>query len=114
MERDKQIQGRIAQSLMRFAKVHLKVKPHAALVDIHEHSIVATLENIVPPVERDYARDNQDHGLLDKSYSGVYACMRRMAEIELEQILNRGIKSSIMRVDPESGNAFLLFNLADG
>ncbi len=114
MEQDKQLQGRIAQTLMRFAEVHLQVKPHTALVDIHEHSIVATLENILPPVEQDYVRDNQDHELLDKSYAGVYGCMRRMVEIELEQLVNRGIKSSIMRVDPESGNAFLLFNLANG
>ena len=113
MEQEKQLQGRIAQSLMRFAEVHLQVKPHTALVDIHKHSIVATLENILPPVELDYARDNQNHELLDKSYAGAYACTRRMAEIELEHILNRSIKSSIMRVDIESGNAFLLFNLMD-
>ena len=113
MEHEKQLQGRIAQSLMRFAEVHLRIIPHTALVDIHEHSIVATLENILPPVECDYARDNQGRELLDKSYAGVYACIRHVAEIELEQILHRGIKSSIMRVDPESGNAFLVFNLAE-
>jgi uncharacterized protein YbcI len=113
MEHEKQLQGRIAQVLMRFANAHLQVKPHAALVDIHEHSIVVTLENIVPPVERDYARDCHENELLDKSYAGVYACTRRMAEIELEKVVNRNIKNSIMRVDPESGNALLLFNLAD-
>jgi hypothetical protein len=72
------------------------------------------MENIVPPVEQDYARDGQDHELLDKSYAAVYGCTRRMAEIELEQILSRGIKSSTMHVDPESGNALVVFNLADG
>jgi len=113
MERENQLQGQIAQALIRFAEIHLQVKPRAALVDIHEHSIVVTLEDIVPPVERDYARDNQGHELLDKSYTCVFACMRRMAEIELELILGRCIKNSILRVDPESGNAFLVFNLAE-
>ena len=112
MEREKQLREQIAQALLRFAEVHLRVKPHAALVDIHERSVVVTLENIVPPVERDYARDNQGYELLDKSYTGVYACTRRMAEIELERILDRHIKNSILRVDPESGNAFLVFSLA--
>jgi uncharacterized protein YbcI len=111
MEYEDRLQGKIAQVLAQFAEMHLRAKPHAVLVDVHEHSVVATLENIVPPVERDYARDNQDHELLDKSYAGVYGCTRRMAEIEIEQILNRCIKNSILRVDPESGNALLLFNL---
>ena len=113
MEHEKQLQTRIAQALMRFAEVHMHVKPHAALVDIHEHSIVITLENIVPPVERDYARDNKNHDLLDKSYAGVFGCTRQMAETELEQIVDRSVKSSMMRVDPESGNALLVFNLSE-
>jgi len=114
MEREKQLQGQIAQALIRFAEVHLRVKPRGALADIHAHSVVAILEDIVPPVERDYARDNKNHELLDKSYAGVFDCTRRMAEAELERILGRRIKNSILRVDPESGNAFLVFNLTDG
>jgi len=114
MDHEKQLQDRIARVLMRFAEVHLRVKPRAALVDVHTHSIVATLEDIVPPVERDYARDNKNHELLDKSYAGVYDCTRRMAEAEVERILDRRIKNSILRVDTESGNAFLVFNLTDG
>ena len=114
MELENQLQGQIAQVLIRFAEIHLRAKPRAALVDIHEHSILVTLEDILPPVERDYARDNEGYELLDKSYTRVFACMRRMAEIELELILGRRIKNSILRVDPESGNALLVFNLADG
>ncbi len=76
--------------------------------------VVITLDDIVPPVERDYARDSENHELLDRSYAGVYQCTRRMAEIELEQILDRRIKNSIMHVDPKSGNAFLVFSLTDG
>lgn len=108
------MQDRIARALIEFAEVHLRVKPHAVLVDIHEHSVVVTMEDVVPPVERDYARDNRDHELLDRSYAGVFECTRRMAETELEQILNRGILSSMMQVDPKSGNAFLVFSLIDG
>ena len=114
MEHEKQLQDRIAQALIRFAEVHLRVKPRGALVDIHKHSVVVTLADIVPPVERDYARDNKNHELLDKSYAGVFECTHRMAEAELEQVLSRGVKNSMMRVDPESGNAFLVFNLTDG
>jgi uncharacterized protein YbcI len=114
MEYEKQLQDRTAQVLMRFAEVHLRVKPRAALVDIHAHSVVVTLEDIVPPVERDYARENKGHELLDRSYAGVYDCTRRMAEAEVERILDRRIKNSILRVDLESGNAFLVFSLANG
>ena len=114
MEHEKQLEDRIAQTLMRFAEVHLRVKPRGALVDIHAHSVVGTLEDIVPPVERDFARDIKGRELLDRSYGGVFDCTRRMAEVEIERILDRRIKNSILRVDPESGNAFLVFNLADG
>jgi len=113
MEQEKQLQARVARVLMQFAEVHLRIKPRAALVDIHEHRIVVTLEDVVPPVERDYARDNRGHELLDKSYAGVFECTRQMAETELEQILGRTIKCSIMRVDPESGNALMVFSLAE-
>ena len=114
MEHEKQLQGQIARTLGRFAEIHLGVKPHTVFVDIHERSVVVTLENIVPPVEQDYARDNQNHELLDRSYAGAYACTRRTAEIEVEQILNRGVESSMMRIDLGSGNAYLLFNLTNG
>lgn len=114
MEHEKQMQRNVAQALLRFVDVHLRVKPRAALVDIHENSMVVTLEGVVPPAERDYARDSENYELLEKSYAGVFECTRRMAEIELEQILDRTIKSSMMRIDPESGNAFLVFSLADG
>ncbi|NQV35264.1 MAG: DUF2294 family protein [Phycisphaeraceae bacterium] len=114
MQRENQLQGQIAQVLIRFAEIHLRVKPRAALVDLHERSVVVTLEDILPPVERDYARDKKGHDLLDESYIRMFACVRRMAEIELELILGRRIKNSILRVDPESGNAFLVFNFADG
>ncbi len=113
MECEKRLQNRTGQVLIRFAEVYLCVKPRGVLVDIHAHSIVATLEDVVPPVDRDYARDNKNHELLDKSYAGVYDCTRRIAEAELERVLDRRIKNSILRVDPESGNAFLVFNLAD-
>ena len=76
MEQENQLQGQIAQVLIRFVEIHLQAKPRAALVDMHEHSIVVTLEDIVPPVERDYARDNKGHELLDKSYTCVFACLR--------------------------------------
>jgi uncharacterized protein YbcI len=110
---EKQLQDRIAQALIRFAEIHLHVKPRAALADIHKRSVVATLEDIVPPVERDYARDNKGHELLDRVYAGVFDCTRRMAEVEVERTLDQRAKNSILRVDPESGNAFLVFNLTD-
>lgn len=113
MEHEKQLQERIGQALIQFAEVHLRVKPHTVWVDIHEHSVVVTMEDIVPPVERDYARDDKGRELLDKSYANVFECTRRMAETELEQILDRGIISSMMQVDPQSGNAFLVFSLTD-
>jgi hypothetical protein len=81
-------------------------------VDIHERSVVVTLENIIPQVERDYGRDSQNHELLERSYTGAYACTRRTAETEVGRILNRGVDSSTMRIDLESGNAYMLYSLS--
>jgi len=113
MEHVKDLQTRIARALIQFAKIHLRIEPRATLIDVHEHRIVVTLEDVVPPVERDYARDNKGRELLERSYAGVFECTRQMAETELEQILGRTIKGSIMRVDPESGNALMVFSLAE-
>lgn len=112
MEHANPLQQRIGQALIRFVGLHFRMQPQSIWVDIHERSLVVTLEDIVPPVERDYARDNRNQELIDQSYSQVFACMRHLAENEVEQILDQPVKNSIMRVDTESGNAYVVFNLA--
>jgi uncharacterized protein YbcI len=113
MKQMSQAQDRIARMLMRFIESHMHFKPRKALVDVHEHSIVATLDDIVPPVERDYAREHKHNDLLDQSYTRVFESVRHLLEIEIEQILDRRVNNSLLRVDADSGNGYVVFNLAE-
>lgn len=113
MKQTSQPQDRIALMLMRFIESHMHFKPRNALVDLHDHSIVATLDNIVPPVERDYAREHKHNDLLDQSYNRVFEGVRHLLEIEVERILDRRVNNSILRVDADSGNGYVVFNLAE-
>jgi uncharacterized protein YbcI len=113
MEQTSQLQDLVARMLMRFIESQTHFKPRRALVDLHNHSIVATLEDIVPPVERDYARDHKNGDLLDQAYMRVFESVRHLLEMEIERVLDRQIKNSFLRVDADSGNGYVVFNLAE-
>jgi len=76
---------------------------------------LATLQGIIPPVEKDYAEgEPAGRDLLVKCYNNVFDVAKKAFEAALENMLGQVIQSSMLTVNPKSGDGVMIFNLADG
>jgi len=56
-----------------FAYDYMGVTPKSVVADIHSYSVLATLQGIIPPVEKEYAEgEPAGRDLLEKCYNNVF------------------------------------------
>lgn len=113
MEEDDKLKQQVEEAVTTFASDFMGVKPKSVVADIHSCSVLATLQGIIPPVERDYAKGQESRELIEKCYNNVFDVSKKTFESVLEKMLGKIILSSMLRVNPESGDGVMLFNLAD-
>ena len=114
MEEDSKLKQQVEQAVTRFACDYMGVTPKSVVADIHSCSVLATLQGIIPPVERDYVKGEESRELIEKCYNNVFDVSKKAFEAALESILGQVIQSSMLRVNLESGNGVMIFNLAEG
>jgi uncharacterized protein YbcI len=104
----------VEEAVATFAYDFMGVTPKSVVADIHSHSVLATLQGIIPPAERDYAEgEPEGRDLLEKCYNNVFDVAKKAFEAALENILGQIIQGSMLRVNAESGDGVMVFNLAD-
>ena len=113
MEEDNDLKQQVEEAVATFAYDYMGVTPKSVVVDIHSRSVLATLQGIIPPVERDYAKGEESRELIEKCYNNVFDAAKKAFEAALENMLGQVIQSSMLRVNPESGDGVMIFNLAD-
>lgn len=113
MEQDDTLKTQIEDVVAKFANDYMGVKPKSIIADLHSHSVLATLQGIIPPVERDYAREGESRELVEKCYNSVFDVSKKALESALESILGKVVESSMLRVNLESGNGVMVFNLRE-
>lgn len=114
MEEDNILKQQVEEAVETFAYDYMGVIPKSVVVDIHSCSVLATLRGIIPPVEKEYAKcELEGRYILEKCYNNVFDVSKKAFEAALENILGRGIRSSMLTVNPESGDGVMIFNLAD-
>lgn len=114
MEKDNNLKQQVEEAVATFAYDYMGVTPKSVVADIHSCTVLATLQGIIPPVERDYAEGKSEgRYLLEKCYNNVFDVTKKAFETTLENILGQVIQSSMLRVNPESGDGVMIFNLAD-
>ena len=114
MEENNNLKQQVEETVATFAYDYMGVTPKSVVADIHSCSVLATLQGIIPPAEKDYARDEPaGRDLLEKCYNNVFDVAKKAFEAELENMLGQVIQSSMLRVNPESGDGVMIFNLAD-
>ncbi len=113
MGEDNNLKQQVEEAVATFAYDYMGVTPKSVVVDIHSCTVLATLQGIMPPVERDYAKGEESRELIEKCYNNVFDVAKKAFEATLENILGQVIQSSMLRVNPESGNGVMIFNLAD-
>ena len=67
----------------------------------------------IHPVEKDYDKGEESRELIEKCYNNAFDVAKKALEAALENILGQVIESSMLRVNPESGDGVMIFNLAD-
>jgi uncharacterized protein YbcI len=113
MEEDSTLKQEVEKAVVTFACDYLGVKPKSVVIDIHSCSVLATLQGIIPPAERDYAKAEESRELIEKCYENVFDVSKKTFEAALEKIVGQVIQSSMLRVNPESGDGVMVFNLAE-
>lgn len=113
MEEDDNLKQRVEEAVATFVYDYMGVTPKSVVADIHSCTVLATLQGIIPPVERDYAKGEESRELIEKCYNSVFNVAKKAFEAVLENILGQVIQSSMLRVNPESGDSVMIFNLAD-
>jgi len=113
MDEDNTLKRQIEEAVETFVFDYLGITPKSVGIDIHSNSVLAILQGIIPPVEREYAKGQESRELIEKCYENVFAVSKKAFEATLEKILGRVIQGSMLRVNPESGNGVIVFNLAE-
>lgn len=113
MDEENSVKKQVQKVVTKFINDCIRATPKSVIVDIHPNSVVATLQGIVPPVERDYAKAEQACELLEKFYGNIFNVRKKVLENIVGDVLGKVINSSMLRVDPASGNAVIMFTLAD-
>ena len=114
MEENNKLRQQVKEAVTTFARDFMGVNPKSVVADIHSSSVLATLQGILSPVERDYATGPESRELIEKCYNNVFDVSKKAFEAALEEILGKTILSSMLRVNPESGDGVMVFNLAEG
>jgi uncharacterized protein YbcI len=109
MDRKKESELQIAEALSAFAKSHMPITPNLVSVGIHPHCVVATLRDIVAPVEKNYAENEKSCRLLEEFYGNIFGAKKRLLEVAVENILGKLVGNSMLWVDLKSGNGVIMF-----
>jgi len=114
MNGENSMKQQVEETIATFAYDYMGATPKSVVADIHSCSVIATLQSIIPPVEKDFANgDPEGCDLLEKCYNNVFDVAKKAFEAALENILGQVIQSSMLKIDPRSGNAVMIFNLED-
>jgi len=114
MGEENSIKPQVEEVIAKFINDYLQTTPKSVSIDIHASDIIATLHGIIPPVEKDLANsDPEGRDLLEKCYSDTFDVSKGTVEQELGNILGRAIENSMLKIDPRSSNAVMIFNLAN-
>jgi len=113
MEQEDKLKLQIEEVVAKFADDYMGAKPKSIVADVHSRSVLVTLQGIIPPVERDYAKEGESRELVEKCYNSVFDVSKKAFESALESILGRTVQSSMLNVNLESGDGVMVFNLEE-
>ena len=112
MDKKEKLQWEIAEVVAAFAKYHIPITPSSVSVRIHPHCVVATLQDIVAPVEKSYAEDEKSCKLLEEFYANIFNANKKILQVEAENILGQFIRNSMLWINLESGDGVIMFTFA--
>ena len=92
MGKENSIKQQVEEAIATFAYDYMGTTPKSVVADIHSDSVTATLQGIVPPVEKDFDNDDPEgRDFLEKCYNNVYDVAKKAFEAALENMLGQVI-----------------------
>lgn len=114
MDRQAQLQARIADVVETFGKDQMGAAFERVSVSLQPDMLFITLRSVTCPAEKDFAKDERGRALLVSLYSRAFHSVKQVLETHIEEILGRSVAGSAITVEPESGNGILSFRLIGG
>jgi len=106
------VEERIATAITRFEIAQMATRPESVSVALRPNHVVATLEGVACPAERDYSTDAISRRRLDELHARTFEAAKMDLENEVAGILGREVSNSSYTVDPQTGSGVILLALA--
>ncbi|HOZ49257.1 MAG TPA: Na-translocating system protein MpsC family protein [Candidatus Hydrogenedentes bacterium] len=109
----REMEARIVEAVAGFEREQMALHPTSIVVNLQSDTLFVMLQGITFPAARDCAQDEYCQGLLEEYYTRTFDAGKYALEEEIQEILNRAVDHSAMRVDSVAGNGVLQFMLGD-
>lgn len=92
----------------RFAITSLGVHPDAVFADVHDSSIMITLHDILPLVEKEHIEEQHIAELVSRNYKASYDAVRHTFEATLSKLIEHKVDHSSFFIDAKASCGTIL------
>lgn len=111
MDKHGQIERNIIDVVSRFESQAMAFRPESVSASLADPNLIVTLRGAIPAAERNYAQERPPRELLERLYREVFDAAKAELEAAIADILGRVVRGSRIAIDPELGDAILVFVL---
>ena len=111
MDRQSELQARIAGVVATFGKDQMGAALELVSVSLQPDTLLITLRSVTCPAEKNLAKEEHGRALLANLYSRAFDSVKQVLEAHIEEILERPVAGAAITVEPESGNGIMSFRL---
>lgn len=105
MDKQQQIEDAVSQ----FFGTYMSARSESVLVDLHDSHVLVTLQQVVCPAEREYARERRSRERLERLFSETFDTVKAELETAVARIVGGTVRQSRLSVDPLTGDAVVVF-----
>ncbi|MFP4416277.1 MAG: Na-translocating system protein MpsC family protein [Chitinivibrionales bacterium] len=98
----------IAEVVRRYGIEQLGIRPGSISVDIHNRSVIVTLEGVSHPAEVDLSRERLSREMVEKMYVEMFNISKSVLYLRLENVLGRTVDRSFFAIESEYGDAVIV------
>ncbi len=102
-------QQQIEEAVSQFFDTYMSARSESVLVDLHDSHLLVTLQQVVCPAEREYARERRSRERLERLFSETFDTVKAELETAVARIVGGTVRQSRLSVDPLTGDAVVVF-----
>lgn len=108
-EYENELKRKISDLVREYGNEQMGIRPKTVSVDIHGHSINVTLEGVSHPAEMNMAQEKLSREMIEKMYTELFNVSKPVLQSRIERLIGKSIDRSIFAVEPQFGNAVIVF-----